>query len=135
MAARITENELKAICEVDSTITLTPFIEQATMLVDEELAPRGTLTALRLKMIELNLAAHFYCVRDPKTQNESAGISQSFEGSASEGLKRTRYGQQALILDTTGRLNTMQLGRRPASIGMFGASEFYNGSVSVGQEY
>ena len=119
--ARVTSSDVAAICELDATIPVDPFIAVATLLVDEELAIKNVLSAARLKEIERYLAAHFYCVRDPRAQSESAGVSQSYEGSASDGLKRTRFGQQAIILDTTGRLNTMQLGRRPASIAAMGA--------------
>jgi hypothetical protein len=108
MAARVTAAEIAEICELDPTITsLTPFIRPATLIVDEDLEPLGELSAARLKEIELYLAAHFYSVRDPKTQSESAGVSVSYEGSSGVGLKRTRYGQQAIVLDSTGTLSSL----------------------------
>ncbi len=106
MAARVTQAEVEEIVEIDSSISITPFITVATLIVDEELVGRG-LSDARLKEIERYLAAHFYCVRDPRVTSESAGVSASYEGSAGQNLSRTRYGQQAILLDTTGILASM----------------------------
>lgn len=109
MSARVTDSEVEEIIEVDSSIGLTPFIAIATLLVDEELADQG-MSAARLKEIERWLSAHFYAVRDPRVTSESAGVSASYEGSAGQNLAFTRYGQQAMVLDTSGILAAMNEG-------------------------
>ena len=116
MAFRVTQTDVAAIVAITAGVDATLFISMANMIVNEELAPRGVLSAQRLFEIERYLAAHFYAVQDPQSQSESAGVSVSYEGSASENLKRTRYGQQAIVLDTTGRLNVMNMGKRPATM-------------------
>lgn len=101
--ARTTEAQIEGICEVSEGTDLAPFIEVANDLVTEICVPAG-YSAVRLELIERWLAAHFYCVFDPRTQSESAGVSESYEGSAAMHLNRTRYGQQAMLLDTAGGL-------------------------------
>ena len=105
--ARVTEVELKEIFPTDlDDSALTPFIEVATMIVDEELTNKG-YTANRLKTIELYLAAHYAVI-----SLESGGIkyekvsnaATSYNVPMGEGLKSTRYGAQALTLDTAGGL-------------------------------
>lgn len=94
-------------------VDLTPYIEVADTIVTEELGSRG-LSASRLKQIELYLAAHFAIVT-----LERGGLQQQrigFQGpedtykqiqNKSEGFLSTRYGQQAVALDTSGRLGAM----------------------------
>jgi hypothetical protein len=106
MAARVTAAEVKEIIETDLTdAAIAPMIAMATMEVDERLVDLD-LSAARLKEIERWLAAHFISSSlDPRTKSEGAGsVSQSFEGQQGTGLKATRYGQQAIVLDTTGTL-------------------------------
>ena len=59
-----------------------------------------------LKEIERWLAAHFACIRDPLFREaRTAGDQMVFErGQAGTGLSATSYGQQALLLDTSGIL-------------------------------
>lgn len=110
MAQRVTEAEVQAIME-DYPDDLEPFIELATLMVDEELADRG-MTASRLKQIEKWLAAHFAATMTPLTTQEAAGsVSQSLQrGSPGQGLMATQYGQQAVSLDVSGRLRALSSG-------------------------
>ena len=103
--ARVNDAEVRAIIDVDTTITdLAPFITIANLLVEDKLASSGTSEAM-LKEIERWLAAHFVAIRDPRAKSESiGGISVSYFGQAGEGLKSTLYGQQALALDLSGAL-------------------------------
>ena len=113
---RTTAAQVKAIIETDSSIIvvdadLDPFILVANELVTElctgTAGPTTAYTSTRLELIERWLAAHFYCVRDPRTTNESAGVSVGYESKVDLGLALSRYGQQAKLLDTHGGLATL----------------------------
>ncbi len=57
------------------------------------------------------LAAHFTAIRDSETKEESAdGIRTVFRGKTEMGLDFTSYGQQAQILDPTGKLSNLARG-------------------------
>jgi hypothetical protein len=104
MAIRTTEAAVESIIEVDILIPLTPFIETANNLVDQVCLASGYSDAT-LELIERWLSAHFYATRDPRTSQEAVkGIMEEFEGTTKIGLNNTRYGQQALLLDTKGNL-------------------------------
>jgi hypothetical protein len=102
---RTTGSLVASITEVDPTIDLVPFIEIAEAVVTRLLADLGVYSAVDLELIERWLAAHFYHVRDPLTEAEgAAGLSEKYEGRTAEFLEATSYGQQAMVLDTSGRL-------------------------------
>ena len=55
------------------------------------------------------MAAHFVAIRDVRSASETAGpVSQSFQHRVDLNLNQTQYGQQALILDTSGYLASLQ---------------------------
>ena len=61
--------------------------------------------------IKVWLAAHFCAIRDPETKEESAdGIRTVFRGKTEIGLDFTSYGQQAQMLDPTGKLSNLAKG-------------------------
>jgi hypothetical protein len=104
MAVRTTAALVAAIIEVDPSIDLDPFIFTASELVTEVCAIAG-YTVERLELIERWLSAHFYAIRDPRTTNEKAGsVGASYESKVDLNLALTRYGQQAMLLDTQGGL-------------------------------
>jgi hypothetical protein len=120
--ARTTADMIGKIVEVDLTIDLTPFIDAANLLVTEVCVDGGAeYSEARLTMIETWLAGHFYRVRDPFAQSESAGgVSASFMGSAGMQLQLTKEGQQVLLLDTTGgfaALNSIAQSGRKRRVG------------------
>jgi hypothetical protein len=108
MPALVDDADIKAI--IDTQRDTTPFIATADLIVTEDLANAG-LSQARLTQIELYLAAHFVCITE-----ERGGVAAEKLGDASErynapatgkdigGLATTRYGQQALALDTSGIL-------------------------------
>lgn len=107
MAVRVTDEQVAAITGVAVTVRdPAPFIELAYVLVDEHLADQG-LSANVLCQIELFLAAHFFTLTE-----ERGGLVRSAVGESSEtyadiykgGFKSTRFGQQAITLDTSGVL-------------------------------
>jgi hypothetical protein len=70
----------------------------------------GRITGLAeatMKMIELWLSAHFVAISDPELKSESVGGEWSVSYNVKtpgEGLEATRFGQQAIELDTSGTL-------------------------------
>jgi len=124
MAVRTTSVLVAAIIEVDTDIDLEPFIFTASELVTEVCAIAG-YTVERLELIERWLSAHFYAIRDPRVTQEKAGsVGANFESKVDLNLALTRYGQQAMLLDTQGGLaalnQSMLSGKRTASVAWLG---------------
>jgi hypothetical protein len=111
--ARVTDEEVKEI--ISTSLDTTAFITAANLIVSEFLDSSG-LTDAHLKEIERWLAAHLVAIRDPKVLSEAIGDAQAtYEvGILGRGLNFTSYGQQVLILDTTGKLASV--GKREAKI-------------------
>lgn len=111
MAALVNDDDVKAV--IDTARDTTPFIATADLIINENLANAG-FSVERLTQIELYLAAHFVCITE-----ERGGIKAEKIGDAAEsyqpvssgtnigGLATTRYGQQALAMDTSGTLKAM----------------------------
>lgn len=115
--ARITVDELKEIFETAmSDAQLAAFVNTATLVVTEELTGQG-LSAGRLKQIELYLSAHYAHTNDPRFQTENTAGEHSYtaQGKTDMGLNATFYGQQVLMLDTTGKLAKAAAGLKRAS--------------------
>ena len=111
MSARVTEDEVKEIIEVDTSITsIVPFITVANQLVTSECTD-SSLTDAILKEIERWLAAHFVAIRDMRRSSEKAGtVAENFQHSLGLNLQVTMYGQQACMLDTSGALLALSKG-------------------------
>jgi len=103
MAARVTEEEVKAI--IDTTVTTAPFITAANLLVESVLGGESLGDDL-LKEIERWLSAHFVAIRDPREKSKKMDEAEAkfFLGKEGKGLEATPYGMQAIALDTTGKL-------------------------------
>ena len=108
--ARTTVDAVEAIIDIDSGISLTPFIEMANSLVTEVCAGQtdtnGTeYTAARLELIERWLAAHAYHIRDTRADRKELGDGNAkYRSKIDMGFNLTHYGQMALRLDTNGGL-------------------------------
>ena len=77
--ARVTADDVGELIDVDSDISLTPFIAAANALVTE-LCTGSDYTDERLAMIEAWLAAHCYAMRDQAVASEKAGsVSVSYQ--------------------------------------------------------
>lgn len=111
-----TPTDLKLILEVPGDITdpqLQSFLDDANMVVTEQLHGKG-LSDARLKSIEKWLAAHFSLTLTERGGLSSSSVNLSKETytdmvprigqNAPEGYLVTRYGKQAIALDTTGTL-------------------------------
>jgi hypothetical protein len=104
--ARVTAAEVEKIIDLDSDLDADPFINSANLLITDVLGDAG-MSEERLTDIELWLSAHFCAMRQRQISNiQMGGIGLSFGGNlaGTEGLKLSHYGQQALALDTSGRL-------------------------------
>lgn len=63
--------------------------------------------------IKVWLGAHFASIRDSESKEESAdGIRTVFRGKTEMGLDFTSYGQQAQIIDPTGKLTNLARGTK-----------------------
>ena len=83
------------------------FLDPARRLVEEQLAT-SSFSQDRLNDIAKFLTAHLACVITPSTLRERVGRDYEFErtGMFGEGLASTVYGQQVLLLDTSGILQS-----------------------------
>ena len=108
MAIRTTDAAVAGIILIDVNISLTPFIEVASSIVDNVVVPL-VYSAASLELIERWLSAHFYAVRDTRVEDEKAGpVSQSFQTEVDLGFNNTPYGQQAMLIDFKGGLAGLQ---------------------------
>jgi len=102
--ARTTAAEVAGVVEVDSSISLTPFITIANELVTE-LCTDSDYSTARLVLIETWLAAHFYQMRDQAVASEKAGsVSVNYQYRIGLQLAQTKHGQTVMMLDTAGNL-------------------------------
>lgn len=98
------------------------FIEAATAVVDQHLTD-DDLTDAQLELIERWLAAHFLAVDDARISSQSAGgVSLGFKhmGQTKTGILSTTYGQQAVVLDPTGKLAALTATKTSASLRIAG---------------
>lgn len=113
--ARVTVPEVKAVITTalsDEDIGVA--IGTATVIVDARLGGSG-LSEPILKEIERYMSAHFVAIRDTREKSVSSdGVSVSFDtGKIGEGLSATTWGQQAIMLDSTGTLAEQGMGAKP----------------------
>lgn len=113
------------VIEVDEGDLLDPFISAANELVTEACGDAG-YSVDRLLMIETWLAAHFYSILRPRETGVRTGpvdvrYEQGMRQNQELGLKYTKYGQQAMILDTAGGLATIdnRIQRGGGKLGVF----------------
>lgn len=112
--ARTTAIAVGGIIEIDATISLSPFIEIATVLVTERCST-DDYDAARLELIERWLSAHFYTVREMRAESEKAAdVTEKKQSKVDLGFDTSHYGQTAMRLDTAGglaSLNTQMKGK------------------------
>jgi len=100
----VTKEEVKEL--IKTSLDETSFIETAGLLVDESLVGQG-MSEARLKLIELWLSAHFVAIAEERgalTKSEKGDSNEEYEIIVGTGLNMTRFGQQAIALDTSGLL-------------------------------
>lgn len=92
--------------------SLSPFVESASAFIDQCVtvaAARGTpLPSTLQEILERWVSAHIYVMVDQAyAQKSTGGASASFQGQTGMVFEATKYGQTALMLDTTGTLTVM----------------------------
>jgi len=107
--ARTTALEVKDILDTDlSDSVVESFINDASNLINELFENETGISNELLASIEKWVAAHLVAIRDQKVKSEKIGdASITYHGTSGKGLEFTPYGQQALLLDTTGRLKSI----------------------------
>ena len=109
MPVRTTPEAVSKIIEVDISTraladVLEPFIETASQVVTD-VCGGSDYTDEKFELIERWLAAHFYGVFDTQLQGETAGpVTATYFWKTGFILHQTRYGQQAMMIDTDGSL-------------------------------
>jgi len=115
--ARTTATKVKEIIStsLDDTI-IDGYINGATLLIDNVLGTNTTLGDELLAEIERWLSAHMLAsTREQQLKAAKAGsASATFQGVTGKGLESTLYGQNVLMLDTTGAFAS--LGGKSVSI-------------------
>ena len=95
----------------------TAYIETAHVYLCSVLDGYGIPTSL-MTQIEKYLAAHYAAIAYPVTKREGLGpLSRSYESKVALRFENTKYGQQALALDPTGRLGLQKLSVNGYSVG------------------
>ena len=119
MAVRVTASEVKSIIDTDlGDTTVDAYITSANYTVDQILGSNTTLSDDIKKEIERWLTAHFIAATQERQLEKAAAGSASatFQGETAMGLQSTLYGQQVILMDTTGRFASFSAGRKMASI-------------------
>lgn len=116
--ARVTADDVLAIRP--STADMTPFISAATLLVDEYLGAAGLSDPLLFE-IERWWTAHLAESADPRTMDRRIGQTalKREQAKLGIGLEGTAYGQQVLLLDTSGTLETAAAETKRAVVDVF----------------
>jgi len=114
MAVRTTATAVEGILQESPSLTLTPFIETASYLVDKccENATQADGTdwydATDLELIERWLSAHFYHIAATRPNREEAGsVAETMRSKVDLKLNLTHYGGQAMLLDVAGGLTNL----------------------------
>jgi hypothetical protein len=114
---RATATEVKQIIDTDlEDPVVEAYITSANTLVGEVFDDSSSVSEDSKKEIEKWLAAHFIaCTREQQMQSAKAQTAEvEYQGKTYTGLYATFYGQQAVMLDPSGKLAT--LGKKAASI-------------------
>lgn len=117
---RTTDALVQEVIEVDTVgvPSLTPFITAAHMMLNS-VVPEELRVEENLTIAETWLAAHFYAVRDKQVASEAAGpVSASYQYKVDLNLASTMYGQQAMLLEMTGKLAdwNREVGAKPEPV-------------------
>ena len=108
MANRATDGAVKSVLDTDLT-DLSAYINLANTVVNTHLLGNGLSDDLLLA-IEVQLSAHFVVLlSEREVVREKIGDAEVTyrQGGDNDGIKATRYGHAACMLDTTGILNNL----------------------------
>jgi hypothetical protein len=97
---QITTADVKAISSLAGN-DLSVFIGMSVAFVDEVLGDKG-LSNNMLRLIAINIAAHFGFLKEGQVKSETLGpTSETFNMESGQGLASTTFGQQAIMLDSS----------------------------------
>ena len=118
--ARVVQADVREVITSDK-LDIQPFITAANLLITDLLGSSGLATA-QLKEIERWLSAHFLSMAGSDSDagevtSEEIGETK-VEYATGQSLSSSRYGKQAILLDTTGKL--ARLGKGTAQFRVFG---------------
>ena len=123
MATRNDASDLAQVVFIPDDVDPEVFLSMADLLVTEQLSNAG-MSEARLKLVELWLAAHFLTVVAEKGGLTRSRMGQSedwFSDIYSTGLGSTRFGQTAILYDTSGRLAKAGSAKGKAEFGFVGS--------------
>jgi hypothetical protein len=118
MSERVSFLDVKQIISTDlDVLEIKAYIAAANAFVDGNLLGKG-LSDVQLKEIERWMTAHLIAsTREQQAKSESAGgASITYQGVTGTGLNSTFYGQQAVVLDSSGTLLCISSGIKMASM-------------------
>jgi hypothetical protein len=113
VATRVSQEEVRNFTGYPSTDDASQAIAIASLIVDENLVSGVTLTDATRKQIELLLSCHFMAVSKEKgplaaeSIGGNSGASERYHNIYAAGLRSTKFGVQAILLDTSGTLALM----------------------------
>jgi len=118
MANRVNRAEVEEIIEIDPAITsIDAFITAANIIINQECTDPSLGTA-QLKEIERWLSAHMVAIRDMRKDTEKADVvMDKNQYKLGLNLQVTMYGQQAMMLDTSGALTALSNSKGKVSTG------------------
>jgi hypothetical protein len=130
--ARAADEDVRAYVEMEAATSTAPYIASASILVEDALANKG-LSEPILTQIEIMLAAHYatLAVERGGIRRETMGDSGQSYQTVSErfkGLLLTRFGQQAIALDSTGTLAAQGNANLRARFRVVGNADINNAS-------
>lgn len=109
MAIRALDTAVRQLADLPSSASVTLFITQANLLVEEELVG-SSLSEERLALVETYLAAHFAALTNEKgslASTELGDAKDRMHNVYGKGFYATRFGQQAMMFDSTGKLTEL----------------------------
>jgi hypothetical protein len=105
---RVTDVEVRQLTGEPDTVDPAQAIAVASHFTDTLLATPGKITdADTLKYVELYLAGHFLLMQEregPMARESFGDTSEAYHNIYGPGLEASRFGQQAMMFDTTGTL-------------------------------
>jgi hypothetical protein len=118
----ITPSDVKEIMDTNlADASLQRHIDASTRLVDRELDGEDQDVK---DDVNLYLSAHFAATQEPRAERASVGdASVTYQGDSEMGLKSTRYGQQAIFVDSTGTLEKLAEGKKSASLTFYSRAD------------
>ena len=118
----ITVSDVKDIFDTELTDTqLQRHLDVAERFVEREIGGQDQQVK---DDVTLYLAAHFAATQEPQAERASVGdVSVTYQGDSGMGFKSTRYGQTAIRLDPTNRLQSIAEGKQTASITFYSRND------------